>query len=331
MPKIRDELKKYQPVVYQVLNNALKNNRLSHCYLFAGPHGTMKLEAAYLLAQSLVCEKKEDGWACEECGSCRRMKNGNYADFKYLDGTVSLIKNKDILDLQSQFHQTALESAGRKVFIINGCENMTAKSANSLLKFIEEPSGSLTGIFITEQLERVLPTIVSRCQSINFQPANRLQLYEDAVANGMDELSAHLTSQMASSRQEMQVLSTDPEFSSALMIFAEFMNYYFRNPASAVIYLQENGFKGPDKKSSATMFRHFLTIATIFVNDYYNGTEIEDETWTGLLDKARDCSFDSVGFLNTVSQCRDALIIAVNVPLLIDQFLYKLSGGADGK
>ncbi|MBQ4251725.1 MAG: DNA polymerase III subunit delta, partial [Erysipelotrichaceae bacterium] len=70
---IRDDLQKFQPVVYQVLNNALKNNRLSHCYLFTGPRGTLKLEAAYLLAQSLVCEQPEDGWACEECGSCRRV------------------------------------------------------------------------------------------------------------------------------------------------------------------------------------------------------------------------------------------------------------------
>ena len=166
----RNELKTLQPIVYQTLHNALTNDSLSHCYLFVGPTGTARFETAVLLAQSLVCDHTDDGWACQQCMQCIRIEENNYADYILIDGSKESIKAERILNLQYQFSQTALEKAGRKIFIINSCENMTLKAANSLLKFIEEPSGNVVGIFITSQIDRLLPTIVSRCQKVSFRP-----------------------------------------------------------------------------------------------------------------------------------------------------------------
>ena len=72
-PMIKDLLKKTQPVVYQALENALTNRHVSHSYLFLGPAGTPKKQTAVLMAQSLLCEKARDDFACEECGTCRRV------------------------------------------------------------------------------------------------------------------------------------------------------------------------------------------------------------------------------------------------------------------
>ena len=326
---IKEELEKMQPVVYQVLKNALNNNRLSHCYLFTGPRGTLKHETAILLAQSLVCENTSEGWGCGECIQCKRIRNGSYADFIRISGKDGVIKNQDILNLQSQFYQTALEKAGRKIFIISECENMTVKSANSLLKFIEEPSSSLTGIFITEQPERVLPTIVSRCQTINFRPINKTQLYQKAIEAGCDELAAHLISQMISRPEEIIVFNSNPAFRQVLMVFCEFMHKYLVNLPAAVIYLQEDALKGSDRRNSQELLSIFLSIAVIFVNDYHNDNSIDDQTWAELLKLARDNNFDSAGFLAAITEARNALNYSVNIPLLIDQMLYKLSGGTN--
>ncbi|MGI6581479.1 MAG: hypothetical protein ACOX1M_04020 [Erysipelotrichaceae bacterium] len=98
----------------------------------------------------------------------RRIKENNYVDLIYIDEEDKNIKVELIENLQQRFEKTALEKAGKKIFIINNCEKLTTKAANSLLKFIEEPSKNTTGIFITTQVDGVLPTIISRSQTLNF-------------------------------------------------------------------------------------------------------------------------------------------------------------------
>ena len=96
----KTELQSLQPVVYQTLHNALKNDSLSHCYLFVGPTGTSKFETAVLLAQSLICPETEDGWACQQCIQCIRIEENNYADYILIDGSKESIKGERIMNLQ---------------------------------------------------------------------------------------------------------------------------------------------------------------------------------------------------------------------------------------
>ena len=325
----RDQLAAQQPVVYQILDNALKKESLSHCYLFTGPKGTLKQETAFLLAQSIICSHKQDGWACEECLECIRVKNNSYVDLIYLDGSKGLLKIEHINTIQNQFSQTAVEMAGKKVFIINDCENMTLKAANSLLKFIEEPSGNVVGIFITSQMDRLLPTIVSRCQKVSFRPLPKTMYYDYAIENGIDELNAHLISQMVQDKGQVLEISQQETYQNAVRVFVEFMNYYFRNKKTALSYLESGVFNTSqsDRKNDRESFQYFLNIANIFTDDYHNNKSVDDDSWTDLLNKAHENSFDSVRFLTAVSQARDALIRSANLLLVIDQFLYKISGG----
>ena len=171
----KDILREQQPVVYHTLRNALEHNRLAHAYMFSGPSGTPKKETAYLLAQSLVC--KESGFACEVCDTCERVAHNEYADMIYLDGTSVSIKKDDILKLQHAFAKTGLEKTGKKIYVLDHAENATPDALNSLLKFLEEPGSDMIAILIVEQLDRVLPTIISRCQNIPFTPLRASQCY----------------------------------------------------------------------------------------------------------------------------------------------------------
>ncbi|MBQ1826743.1 MAG: AAA family ATPase [Erysipelotrichaceae bacterium] len=327
--KTSELLKEKQPVVYSTLYNSLKNGHLSHCYLFVGDKGTYKKETALLLAQSLICQEKEKGevWGCEQCIDCIRVLSGNYFDLIVLEGTKETIKTEDISKMQQQFDKTALEAAGVKILIIDGAENLTGKSANSLLKMIEEPQGNLTVIFITERIERILPTIVSRCQVINFKPLSRLSLQNAALEKGLDPLSAHLASQLVQSEDQLVELNSDPVFSSALNYFIEFANRLFSDFNECVYYTQSCGFKAgeSDNRSSArSCLQMFLSIATIFVHDCLHNETVDDQSWSALLEKARDRKFHPALFLKSVSNAQDCLLFASNQSLVIDQLLYSL-------
>ena len=325
----RRKLETEQPIVYQTLYNALNKGSVSHCYIFAGPQGTSRMETAILLAQSLVCEHRDDVFACEECMTCTRVANGAYADLIVIDGKNSPIKIEAVEKLQKQFSQTALEKAGRKIFIINNCENITLKAANSLLKFIEEPFNNITGIFITTRLDNVLPTIVSRCQPLNFKPVSTTGFYQYALDNGIDELSAHLLSRMVQSAEEITETANSDSFTTAKIYFMEFMHEYLDDPRSAILYIQDNAFKvkGSDRKKDRECFRYFLDIALVFANDYFQQPSSGDEEWNGLLEKAHEKELDGALYLEAVSAARTALKKAANMLLLADQLMYKLSGG----
>ena len=114
---------------------------MSHALLLCGPRGTERRETAIFIAQSLVCQHSEEGLACEECESCQRIAQGQYADLIVLDGADRSIKKDEILSLQEQFSKTALEGNGKKIYILDHAENATPEALNSLLKFLEEPAG----------------------------------------------------------------------------------------------------------------------------------------------------------------------------------------------
>ena len=165
---IQEILMKKEPIIYQSLKNALKNDRLAHTFLFEGVRGPLKVDAAFLLAQSIIEDKKD--FACETCDRCLRIKRQEYFDVLYIDGQENLIVKEDIEHLFKEFNKTALERSGKKVYIINKIEHASLKVLNMILKFMEEPSNQNTyGIFITDHKDALLETIISRCQVLSFK------------------------------------------------------------------------------------------------------------------------------------------------------------------
>ncbi len=299
-------------------------------------------ETALLLAQSLICEHKDGQFACERCINCIRIEENNYADLIYIEGDKN-IKAEEVEQIRDQFETTALEKAGHKIFIINNCENLTNKSANSLLKFIEEPTGSLTGIFITTQIERVLPTIVSRCQTLNFKPLGKEAFYQKAKDLKLDELDAHFISNLVSGIKDISKLSKNKNYLQAYQLFAEFNHLLFTDKGLAIVYLQKNltklnkkdtdkEDKKDEKKDEAstklnikTTFTYFLDLCLIFVQDYLEKYSSEDETYNNLLQLVNTRTFDYGLYMKSMIETKDALNRSANTLLLADQLLYKLT------
>lgn len=315
---ILEDLKKNQKVAYRILENALLKNQLAHAYLFTGEKGTPKLESAYLLVQSLVCEN--EGFACETCEMCQHIVNGGYADLIYVDGKSKSIKKGDILNIQERFSKTRLETLGKKVYILDGVENATPEALNSLLKFLEEPESDTIAILISEHSDRILETIVSRCQNIPFYKNNTAEL-EKELQKEMDRCEAHILSHTCVNKEQALKRFESDEFQHAFYLFENFLAEYEQLPAYAKVFLQNEGFN-KSKRDDRAVFSSFLDMIILLCRDGYLYDEQEIE---GIWGKSGKIMLKlEMDKLHRVSaEIKDKIVRSVNIPLLVDQFLYK--------
>ena len=186
-------IKNKQPFVYQTFCHALEQGRLAHAYFLSGEAGTPLKECAIYLAKSLLCDHPNP-LACEECITCERVGKDEYPDFVLFDGGEETVKKEDIAALTALFSRTSLEAKGTMVYVINHVENMRAEAANSLLKFLEEPPENTYAILTSENDERVLPTILSRCEKLRLLLAPRREVIEEALSLGVEREDAELLS-----------------------------------------------------------------------------------------------------------------------------------------
>lgn len=186
-------LKENQPIIYQTFVNSLKKHTLSHAFLLVGNPGTPLKEVAEYLAKSILCDDPAP-LACNNCITCLRIDSDNYPDIIKLDGSKGTIKKEDVLNIESRFEKTAFETKGIMIYIIHLVENMTLDAVNSILKFIEEPESEIYAFLTTNNINNVLPTIVSRCQNLTLKSVDRNKVIEEAKALNVDEEDAELLS-----------------------------------------------------------------------------------------------------------------------------------------
>lgn len=154
-----------QPRVRDYLTRAVEAQRTSHAYLFLGAPGSGKLDAAWALAQALICEHG----GCGACEACVRVARRTHPDVRYLapeSATGYLIAQ--IRDLLEEVPLAPVR-AERKVYILDRADQLRASSANALLKTLEEPPANVTFILLGTSADTILPTIVSRCQCVPFR------------------------------------------------------------------------------------------------------------------------------------------------------------------
>ncbi|RUS47224.1 DNA polymerase III subunit delta' [Cohnella sp. AR92] len=185
-----------------LLQNALRAGKVAHAYLFAGPAGSGRKAMAQAFAQTLFCEKQGID-ACGECLECRKVLHGNHPDLHLVVPDGATVKIEQVRELQKELSYRSA-GAGRKIYIIEGAETMTTPAANSLLKFLEEPSSPVVAILIAPSAQAVLPTILSRSQLVPFVPGDPEELEQALVSEGKPALIArtavHLTSGLDSAR-----------------------------------------------------------------------------------------------------------------------------------
>ncbi|ULO07455.1 DNA polymerase III subunit gamma/tau [Paenibacillus sp. 19GGS1-52] len=156
-----------QQHIIQTLQNAIREQRVSHAYLFSGPRGTGKTSAAKVLAKAVNCERGPGPEPCNECPSCLRITAGNVMDVQEIDA-ASNRGVEEIRDLRDKVKYAPTE-VRRKVYIIDEVHMLTTEAFNALLKTLEEPPPHVMFILATTEPHRLPATIISRCQRFDFR------------------------------------------------------------------------------------------------------------------------------------------------------------------
>ena len=156
-----------QEAVVRTLTNAIEQNKVRQAYLFAGPRGTGKTSLARILAKSLNCKLGPTPTPDNTCHACVSITNGTSLDVIEMDA-ASQRGIDDIRDIRDRVVLQPVEGA-TKVYILDEAHQLTDAAWNALLKLIEEPPPHLVFIFCTTELQKVLPTVRSRCQTFVFQ------------------------------------------------------------------------------------------------------------------------------------------------------------------
>ena len=164
-----------QEVVVKTILNALKNNKLSHAYIFSGPRGTGKTSIAKILAKAVKCEMG-NGEICNKCISCQQINNKQSTDIIEIDA-ASNNGVDEIREIRNKVNN--VPSIGKyKIYIIDEVHMLTTGAFNALLKTLEEPPAHAIFVLATTEIHKVPETVLSRCQKFDFKKINNEQMFE---------------------------------------------------------------------------------------------------------------------------------------------------------
>lgn len=215
---------KKEPIIYRQISNSIKNG-LSHAYLFELNDNIY----AYEMIMSFVKKVLSNG----DDNIAKRIDDGNYPELKHIFPDGQLIRKEQLEELQKSFSTISLEN-DKRFYIIHDSEKLNVAAANSLLKFLEEPSDGIIAILLTNNINLMLKTIVSRCQILTFSK-NKL---EDYIKFNQ------ITSDITLHKLFFTIWKNKDELNEYHRNFVkkviEFINYYEKNKLKTIVY--ENRF-----------------------------------------------------------------------------------------
>ncbi len=185
-----------QDHIVPILKNQIISGNVAHAYLFSGPRGTGKTSVAKVFAKAVNCQNPRDGEACGSCGYCVNFEEGGLTDIVEIDAA----SNRGIDEIR-RLKETVgyLPASGKyRVYIVDEVHMLTAEAFNALLKTLEEPPEHVIFIFATTEQQKVLPTILSRCQRFDFRRIpddiiiSRLQYVLGEIGADWDEAALEL-------------------------------------------------------------------------------------------------------------------------------------------
>lgn len=156
------DFKTDQLLAYNLLTRDIENNCITHAYLIDENNYYKSYDMVLSFVKEIICRGVSDE---ERINIIKRIDDCNYPEIKIIKADGMYIKKQQIIDLQQEFSRVAVEGK-KRIYIIRDCEKMRAESANAMLKFLEEPENDIVAILMTNNINNVLTTIISRCKII---------------------------------------------------------------------------------------------------------------------------------------------------------------------
>ena len=302
-PSNFDEVVGQQPII-QTLKNAIVQNRIAHAYLFCGPRGTGKTSIAKIFAKMLNCED-ESNKPCEKCTNCKMVQNGSHPDIIEIDAA----SNNGVDEVRNLIDKVkyAPMQGKYKVYIIDEVHMMTTGAFNALLKTIEEPPAHVVFILATTEPNKVIPTIISRCQRFDFNKVSqkdiekRLSIVCKEEKIEIDPEAISLIAQLADGgmRDSLSILDQCIAYCSSNItvdnvreiygvlttsdIGKLFEHLYAHEVDALIQQIQECSDKGMDLKRLTTDFITLLKESIIL--DYSSNSQLVSNTHKEVIEK----------------------------------------------
>lgn len=306
-------LQSIQPIVFRQLQNSFEHGRLAHAYLFEGDQGTGKAELALWFAKHMFCLNLQNEMPCEKCNNCLRITSKDHPDVVEIEPDGQSIKVDQIRALQSELAKSGFESA-KKVVIIHQAEKMNSNSANSLLKFLEEPPANFMIILETQSLGKILPTIRSRCQTIHFQALSTERLQSRLESEQIPAKTAKLLANLTNSYGKAVEISKDEWFNESRDVVIQWFNYLEKNDSQAFIYVQKKLVKTfKDKTQQQFAFEMLAYFVKEKRNQVMKQNQTALKTYNYLLEEVLSASRKleaNVSFQNIAEQITLRIVFA---------------------
>ncbi|OQA84072.1 MAG: DNA polymerase III subunit tau [Lentisphaerae bacterium ADurb.Bin242] len=217
-----------QEHVARTLRNAIVTGRIAHAYLFVGPRGIGKTTSARIFAKALNCKHPIDGEPCCECSSCKAIADESSVDVIEIDAAThtQVEKARDICE--DVLHLPI--SSKYKIYIIDEVHMLSKSAWNALLKTIEEPPAHAKFIFATTEVNKVLPTVISRCQRFDLS-----RIPSELIARRLAYIAAEEKINISRSALDVIARAADGGMRDAQSLLDQIVSFFGNNPANETI------------------------------------------------------------------------------------------------
>lgn len=314
----KDILKQQQPILYQILLQSFQNQKIPHAFLLVGKNASLP---AHFIAKSLICE--DDILACDQCNECRRIDEHNYSDFIYYNGQDETIKKLQIEYIQDQFSKSALEGKA-KIYLMENIENSTSEAMNSLLKMLEEPTAGIYAIFTCQNLNRVLPTIQSRCQVIQLLPSSQKMLREELKKEDISQDDVNILAELFTSYDECKEYIESESFEKLKEEVYHFIDDLYFHRDNLIINVQTHLLKEFSDKKNIQFFLNMLVLALRDLFHVKHSMNLTYPSFKSLYDRINDQEENIIQKIDLILNTEYLLSTNANVMLLMDSMMYRI-------
>lgn len=286
------DYKEEYAVAYNIMMNEISNNHISHAYLIDEFNNSDAFDFVLAFVKEILSMGLSDS---EKQVLYKRIDDGNYPEIKVIEPDGMLIKKQQILDLQNEFSMEAIEGS-KRIYIIRDADKMRSETANSMLKFLEEPDNDIVAILMTNNYNNILSTIISRCQIIRLNNNNDININNELMEIAINFIKNIENSGIITVSREQELL------------------------------FSKISVKERDKMSE---------LFDIILDVYYDVLKVSygkfDIKYSSYLDEFKEIAMDNssdilIKKIDLIVKYKDAIRYNVNVNLLIDSFIVSFGG-----
>lgn len=313
---MKEYLQENQPKFYNLIKNEFIQNKIPHAFLLVGNNTKVPLN---YLAMSLICDET---LACEKCNDCRKVLENKYGDIIRYDGKETSIKKGDIEYIQDTFKKSSLEGKA-KIYIIENIESATKEAMNTLLKMLEEPTSGIYAIFTTNNISRVLPTILSRCQVIDIKPDSKEVIYKALIKSNIPEEAAKILTYLSASEEEAKNLY-DERFEYMQTEVINFIEDLYTKRMNLIINVQTNLLKNYKERDDIKLFLNMLVLA---MKDLFHVKHNQNLVFSAHYDFFNSLQIDENKLIKQIEIILETIYTIesnANLLMLMDSMMYRL-------